>query len=163
MLSCHQNQDNISTKFLLRKPNGQMIDSQTIDGLCSVKAILNAYKLLINCQDKSMILEENPFSITPFGKSIQIIALSPYRSQLVILFADQTAVLLTDSLVEIESLRLQKTPNEIHWLPDSSGFLYRAIDQLHYHNLTSQADLFLVSSDFFFDYRNLNAVWVHIK
>jgi len=162
LLSCHQNHENQTTIFNLLTHDGQIIGSQTIDTLCSVKAAVDSHQLLINCEDKSMIIKDEPFTVTPFSDPVNIFSPSPDHSQTAILFNDQSVFQFSEGLAEGTPLQLQETPDEIHWLPDSSGFLYRAMDRLFYHNPIAQEDHLLISSNFFIDYRNLNAVWVHI-
>jgi len=68
--------------------------------------------------------------------------------------------LVDSALKDRQELNLAGDPLEILWLPDSSGFLYRTARHLYHYDLATAVNHQLLMSDFFGDYRNLNAVWI---
>jgi hypothetical protein len=82
---------------------------------------------------------------------------------MVIVTREGKSFLLNAALDEWQSLPLTGSPLEIRWMPDSSGFLYRTLGELHYFNLKTEQSRLLYTSDLFGDYTNLNAVWINVE
>jgi hypothetical protein len=119
----------------------------------------------MNCGLQSYMVEfqGQNLAVTPFGPALFLLASSPDGKMALRLNQDTTAILLDGSLNEVESIMLESEPVEIRWLPDSSGFLYRTPLSLYLYLVEAQTSTFLLDSQLFRDYRNLNAVWIHLE
>ncbi len=160
ILSLHNDPQNLNTTLMVRTPNGQVVSSQQIDGRCTMTASVDAHRILLNCEQDSILIEVAELSQTPFGLPIFIFAQSPSRERVVLINRNGDATLLNGALKNRQELNLAGDPLEILWLPDSSGFLYRTARHLYHHDLATAVNHQLLMSDFFGDYRNLNAVWI---
>jgi len=161
LLSLHQNENPQATLFKISSLSEELLRSKEIDGVCQINTLFNENECLISCEDKSYLLELDTFSVAPFADPIRMVAFDPNDDQFILIHVNSQVNLCQNSLDECREIALRNKPLEILWLPDSSGFLYRAANTLSYYNLASQADNLLLRSDFFNDYRNLNAVWLN--
>ncbi len=160
MLSIHKDPQNLTTTLMVRTFDGQVVSSQQIDGRCTMTASFDAQRILLNCEQHSILIEGAELSQTPFGLPIFIFAQSPSRERVVLINRNGDATLLNGALKNRQELNLAGDPLEILWLPDSSGFLYRTARHLYHYELTTAASHQLLMSNFFGDYRNINAVWI---
>jgi len=161
LLTLHQDKQESTTILKLRELTGEILQSKEVEDTCYVNAIVNEQGCLLSCETKSYLIEFESFSITPFVEPIQIFSLSPDGNKIIVINRQYQASLCDSDLVECQKLTLDGEPLEILWLPDSSGFLYRASSKLFHYDLVSCTKKILLSSDLFSDYRNLNAVWVN--
>lgn len=160
ILTLYQNRERQTTNLTLKSINGDLLTSQEIAGICSVKRKITNLSLLLNCETGSYLVEGQKLTITDFGDPIFLISRSPDRQYYVLITKEKDNHLLTSDLQQKSSIQLQGEPLEILWLPDSSGFLYRTARELIHYDITGRTNNFILSSDLFGDYRNLNAVWV---
>ncbi len=155
-------QDRVSqkTNLTLQSYNEDLITTQEFTGICSVKRKITGSSLVLNCETESYLVEGQDLRITDFSEPIFLFSRSPDRQYFVLITKDKDARLITSDFQEQIPIQLQSDPLEILWLPDSSGFLYRTARELMLYNLTEGTNNFIIASDFFGDYRNLNAVWI---
>jgi len=161
LLTIHQDKQKSTTILKLRELTGEIVQSQEIEATCYVNAIVNGQGCLLSCETKSYLIDFESFSIAPFIEPIQIYSLSPDGNTIIVINRHYQASLCEPGLEECYKVALDDEPLEILWLPDSSGFLYRASSKLFHYDLASNTKNILLSSDLFSDYRNLNAVWVN--
>lgn len=161
LLSLHQNDKSQTTFFKISSLSGELLKSVELDGICQINTLFNENECLISCEDKSYRLELETLTIAPFDAPIRMVAFDPNHDQFLLIHVNGHINLCLNPLDECRELALRNEPIEILWLPDSSGFLYRAANTLAYFDLASQAEVLLLTSDFFNDYRNLNAVWLN--
>ena len=138
---------------------GQITQEQTLEGLCQINQIIND-KVILNCETESIILDDN-FNTQPLGDPIFILTPAPDAQNNLLITRTNAVVFLNADLDVRQSLVLNGIPLEIRWLPDSSGFLYRTLGELHYYHLDTEESFLLMEADLFGDYRNLNAVWLN--
>lgn len=160
ILSFHEDPQNLNTTLMVRTFDGQVVSSQQIDGRCTMTASVDAQRILLNCEQDSILIEGVELTQTPFGPPIFIFSQSPSRERVVLITRNGDATLLNGALNNLQELNLAGDTLEILWLPDSSGFLYRTARHLYHHDLTTADNHQLLMSNFFGDYRNLNAVWI---
>lgn len=118
--------------------------------------------IILNCESQSFLINEN-LALPPFGESVFILSRAPNQRYFILISRSGETTLLNHALSEAEPLDLQGVPLEILWLPDSSGFLYRAQGHLYHFDLVKRKSNSLLKSDIFSDYTNLNAVWLKVK
>ena len=147
-----------STEIDLISLQGESLASQSLPGIC-VRSLLVGEKLLVNCEDESLLMDKNLAQQT-FGDPISIIKSSPIG--VIILTRENETFLYDASLENRQPLELTGEPLEFLWLPDSTGFLYRTYGMVYYYNLLTRSSQFLLESDFLTDYRNLNATWINL-
>jgi hypothetical protein len=163
ILTVHHEPEADITTLSLRDLMGSVLDSRQVKGLCFFSAIPGEDRLLMNCGLESVLIEIHGQSLSanPFGKPFFLLSNSPDDQSYILVTQDSEIKRLAPSLKEIEPLLLKAPPLEIRWLPDSSGFLYRTPHSLYLFDLQSKKNTFIIESDLFGDYRNLNAVWVN--
>jgi len=161
LLTLHQDKQKSTTLLKLRELTGEIVQSKDVKGTCYVNAIVKEQGCLLSCETKSYLIEFEPFSIAPFVEPIQIFSLSPDGNKIIVINRQYQASSCEPGLEECYKLALDAETLEILWLPDSSGFLYRASSKLFHYDFVSNTKNILLSSDLFSDYRNLNAVWVN--
>jgi len=160
-LILRQDQEEKTSELSIIDLNGYELRSNTLDQLCSLKAVFNE-RIILNCETKSLLLDSD-LQEHLFGDPVFLLNLSPDGQASVLVFRTGSTSLLDDSLVMSRSLTLDGVPLEIRWLPDSSGFIYRTQGELHHYDLSSEEDKLLLISDLLNDYTNLNAVWVKLN
>lgn len=148
-----------STEINLISLQGESLASQSLPGVC-VRSFLVGEKLLVNCEEESILLDEN-LATQPFGDPVSMIKSSPIG--IIILTRENETFLYDTSLENRQPLELTGEPLEFLWLPDSSGFLYRTYGMVYYYDLLTRSSQFLLESDLFTDYRNLNAAWINLE
>ena len=148
-----------STEIDLISLQGESLASQSLPGLC-VRSFLVGEKLLVNCEEESILLDKN-LSQQVFGDLISMLRSSPIG--IIILTRENKIFLYDTSLENRQPLELTGEPLEFLWLPDSTGFLYRTYGMVYYYNLLTRSSQFLLESDLFTDYRNLNAAWMNLE
>lgn len=164
LLSLHHDQQTQTSSLRSRSMISQdVFMTETIKGQCFVNARVDDRRLLLNCEEESILVEEDALALTPFGKPIFLFARSPNRSTIVRVTKDGQTSILNAALESVEEISIEEDPLEIRWLPDSSGFLYRTPRSLFLFDLQSKKSTFIIKSDLFGDYRNLNAVWVQLS
>lgn len=161
LLATFQNKETKTTKFQRLNSYGEVIHSQSLDCLCRIVAVVNG-KIILNCESESQLMDEN-LLIQSFADPILLLNLAPDGESMVIVTREGKSFLLNAALDEWQSLPLTGSPLEIRWMPDSSGFLYRTLGELHYFNLKTEQSRLLYTSDLFGDYTNLNAVWINVE
>ena len=148
-----------STDINLISLQGESLTAQSLPGVCA-RSFLVGQKLLVNCEEESFLLDED-LSQQPFGDPISFLKPSPLG---VIIVTRENATFLYDtSLENRQPLELTGEALEFLWLPDSSGFLYRTSGMVYYYDLLTRSSQFLLDSDLFTDYRNLNAAWINLE
>ena len=162
LLTFAQDRENESTTLNLRDSDGQITQTEEIKGLCFFSVGVGRERVVMNCGLQSYMVEfqDQNLAVTPFGSALFLLASSPDGNMVLRLNQDSTAILLDGSLNEVGAIILESEPLEIRWLPDSSGFLYRTPLSLYFYQIETQTSAFLLDSDLFSDYRNLNAVWI---
>jgi hypothetical protein len=164
LLSLHHDQQTQTSMLAARSMNSQDIFfTQALEGQCFVHARVDDRRLILNCEEESILVEEDALALTPFEKRIFLFVRSPNRSRIVLTTNDNQTSLLNGALDIVQNITLEEAPLEIFWLPDSSGFLYRTANSLYLYQIESQSNTFLLESDLFGDYRNLNAAWIHLE
>ncbi len=148
-----------STEIDLVSLQGESLNSQTLPSIC-VRSFLVGEKLLVNCEEESLLLDKD-LSQQPFGDLISMLRSSPIG--VIILTRENETFLYDTSLENRQPLELTGEPLEFLWLPDSTGFLYRTYGRVYYYNLLTRSSQFLLDSDLFSDYRNLNAAWINLE
>ena len=149
-----------NTTFELLTLEGELLASQMIESRCFYQyAVLN--HIIVQCDLESFIMDQN-LNIEPFFDSILTLNPAPDGSMYVMINRSDLSYLLDADLNIKYELSLKETPVEIRWLPDSSGFLYRTHGRLFYYDTISQTGHFLLESDLFSDYMNINAVWINL-
>jgi hypothetical protein len=160
ILAISQLQNTDKTIFYLSQATGEVINTKEIAGFCTYKAKISYEQILLNCENESVLLEGSNLLIQPFRDRITIISRTPDGKHFIIVTDTSEIFLLDDRLENWQLIKLNDFPYEIRWLPDSTGFIYRAVNQLIYYDLENQKNQVLFTSDFFADYRNLNAIWI---
>jgi hypothetical protein len=160
ILTLYQDRENQKTTLTRRSLTGEIQTEIDLDWICSVKRKITGTSLILNCETDSFLIEGENLSISDFGSSIFLISRSPDRQNFVIVTERNTVFMISTDLTQREVISLEGEPLEILWLPDSSGFLYRTATDLYHYNIHKQTNEFILSSDLFGDYRNLNAVWI---
>lgn len=165
LLTFTQDRENEKTTLTLQNLTGQVIHTQEEAGLCFFSVGLSGDRLLMNCGPESILVEgqQERLSVEPFGAAVFQLATSPNGNLTIHLSQDSAARLLDSSFSLISLLTLESDPLEIRWLPDSSGFIYRTSNGLYLYQIAEQASTFLLASDLFSDYRNLNAAWIRFE
>jgi len=154
-----QDQEEKISELSIIDLNGHELRSNTLNQLCSLKAVFNE-KIILNCETKSVLLDSD-LQEHLFEDPVFLLSLSPDGQASVLVTRTDSVSLLDDSLVMSRSLTLDGVPLEIRWLPDSSGFIYRTQGELHHYDLSSEEDKLLLVSDLYSDYTNMNAVWMN--
>jgi hypothetical protein len=149
-----------TTSISLQTLGNESLSEKTLNGLCYMKRRIDDQRLLMNCETESILIEGETLSDTPFNAPVSLFSQSPDRSHVIITYDGDQTILYNSNLENPQQLQLEESPMQILWLPDSSGFLYRASNHLYYYQLASQTHQILYSSEFFRDYRNLNAIWI---
>jgi hypothetical protein len=119
-------------------------------------------QILLNCEKDSRLINADLQSKT-FGEPIFILSTSPDGAQHILITRDEETYILDSSLQDRQSLALAGSPLEIRWLPNSSGFIYRMRGKLYYFDLAESTSKYIIRSDLFNDYTNINAVWIDLK
>lgn len=156
-----QDRDAGKTNLSYRSLAGEIIETLTIDDLCYFHTHIGG-RVILNCESESLILD-NSTIIEVLSEPVIILSPSPNRQAIVLVTRSEDITLLEWNMGEHSPVTLEGTPLEIHWLPDSSGFLYRTHGSLYVYQLESQKSEHLLTSDIFSDYANLNAVWVNLE
>ena len=138
---------------------GESLGSQTLPGIC-MRGFLVGEKLLVNCEDESLLLEKD-LSYQTFGEPVSMLNSSAIG--FIIVDREKSIFLYDPSLANRQPLELTGEPLEFIWLPDSSGFLYRTYGMVYYYDLLTRSSQLLLESDLFTDYRNLNATWINLE
>lgn len=162
ILILQHNREAQQTVLSLRKIDGQITSEAVIEDLCFFRAEIDAQHLLLNCEQESLILSVEELTIETFDKPVTLFSPSPDRRFFPVLLREKGVKLCEDGLENCKGTSLEAMPSEFLWLPDSSGFLYRTPTSLYHFNLVNETSQFLISSDLFGDYRNLNATWISI-
>lgn len=162
ILILQHNREAQQTILSLRKLDGQITSEAVIEDLCFFRAEIDPQHLLLNCEQESLILSVEDLTIETFDKPTSLFSPSPDRRFFLVLLREKGVKLCEDGLENCKGISLEATPSEFLWLPDSSGFLYRTPTSLYHFNLVNETSQFLISSDLFGDYRNLNASWISI-
>ena len=149
------------TIFNLVNDRGDLIAREKLEGNCFLQ-FNNAKQALFQCEMKTFSLDQE-LRINPFFDSIKIISSAPNGNTFVMVNRSEQAFVLDSNLNLKYELKLEETPLEIQWHPDSSGFLYRTHGKLYYFDLLVQKSHLLFESDIFTDYTNLNAVWINLE
>ena len=150
------------TILSLRKLDGQITSEVVLEGLCFFRTEIDSQHLLLNCEQESLILFVEELTTETFDKPVSLVSPSPNDHLFLVLLREKGVKLCEDRLERCKEISLEATPSEFLWLPDSSGFLYRTPTSLYHFDLTNETSQFLISSDLFGDYRNLNATWISI-
>ena len=158
-LVINQHQEENTTSLALIDTTGQQLHTIVLDQLCSLKAVVNQ-KIILNCAAESQLLDST-LQMSGFNDPVSLLISAPDSAASVLVTRTDFILLLNSNLEIHQPLSLSGTPLEIRWLPDSSGFLYRTRGALYCYNLTSDEDRLLLTSNFFSDYTNLNAVWIN--
>lgn len=140
---------------------GETLFEQTIEGRCAYKSKLNNL-ILINCETNSLILNKSLQSI-PFGPLISLLVPAPQNKNAILVTRKDGIFLINQDTLAKDPLLLKGVPLEIHWFPDGSGFLYRISGELFIYDLESGQSTFLIASEIFGDYSNINAMWIYIQ
>jgi hypothetical protein len=148
-----------STEFDLIFLQGESLAAQSLPGVCP-RSFSIGQKLLVNCEEESVLLDKD-LAQSPFGAPISQIVSAPIGA--IVLTRENEAFLYDPSLENRQPLELAGEPLEFLWLPDSSGFLYRTYGMIYYYDLLTRSSQFLLGSDLFTDYRNLNAAWINLR
>ena len=132
--------------------------TRTMEGFCFFFRFHNNL-IILNCEDEGILLD-NDLHLRVLTDPIFILAQAPdHKINVLVTRTGQTY--LSDPTITSKTPILSGThPLEIRWLPDSSGFLYRADGQLWLYDLQNKESHFLLTSPLFDDYTNINAVWV---
>jgi len=162
LLTLHHDQEALMTNLAMRMSDGRVVNTETLEGICFVSATVDDHRLLMNCETESYLVEEDTLSVSSYGEPLLMFSRSPNKSAIIMVTRPGETTLLNAALRKQQSLTLEGTPLEIRWLPDSSGFLYRTANRLYHYDLASETSHLLITSDFFGDYRNLNAVWLQL-
>ena len=141
----------------------EIFTADIIEGQCFVITRVDERRLLLNCEEESILVEEDALALTHIGKPIFLFVRSPNRSRIVRVTKDGETSILNAALELVEEISLEAGPTEIFWMPDSSGFLYRTPHSLFHYHIETKTNTFLLSSELFGDYRNLNAVWIRFE
>jgi hypothetical protein len=148
-----------STEFDLISLQGESLAAQSLPGVCT-RSFSISQKLLVNCEEESVLLDKD-LAQSPFGAPISQIVSAPIGA--IVLTREKEAFLYDPSFENRQPLELAGEPLEFLWRPDSSGFLYRTYGMIYYYNLLTRSSQFLLGSDLFTDYRNLNAAWINLR
>ncbi|MFW5714018.1 MAG: hypothetical protein ACOCYU_05045 [Brevefilum sp.] len=165
VLIVNQDQEADRTTLTLKDLAGREIHSQEVERLCFFSAVLPHGQQAMNCGLESVLIkyQDQSLSVRPFNEAIFLLSASPKRDTTVLVTQNSTTFLLNESLEEIEKLNLEAPPLEVRWLPDGSGFLYRTTFGLYLYQIETNTSVFLIKSDLFGDYRNLNAAWIELE
>jgi hypothetical protein len=140
---------------------GETIQTQTIQETCFFSRLLSS-QIILNCTMQSLIMDGS-LQVTPFGEPVYLLAPAPNSKIIVLVDRMENVYLLDRNFQDRQPLSLNAAPLEIRWLPDSSGFLYRASGKLYLYQLASATSHHLLTSDIFDDYANMNAVWINLE
>jgi hypothetical protein len=147
-----------STTFHLLTMDGERIATERIERQCFYQYAASD-RIIFQCDLESFLLDQD-LTIEPFPESILILSPAPNGKAFLMTNRTEQSFLLDADLHILTALPLEEPPLEILWLPDSRGFIYRTHGKLYYFDVINQAGHFLLESDLFTDYTNLNAVWV---
>lgn len=148
------------TLLSLRDLTGQTIFERDIQGLCFMRAQVDSTRVVFNCEQESLLLTKENLSAETFGKPVSLFSRAPDSATFLVIDQVGEAFLTTTKLLTKKPITLEELPAQMLWLPDSSGFLYRAHTRLFFYDLMTETSQLLISSEFFGDYRNLNTVWI---
>ncbi len=160
LLAIQHNFDSESTTFSLVSLRGETVAALTVDGLCFYQYHA-AGQLMFACDLESFLLDQN-LTFEPFIDFVLHLSPSPDGGAFVMTNRSEQSFLLDANLNLQSELILAEPPLEIQWLLDSSGFLYRTHGSLYYYDLPTRTSHWLLESDLFSDYANLNFVWVNL-
>lgn len=160
-LLIRQDQQTKTTVLTLLNREGVGGKTQVIDDPCLFSSSLGG-DMILNCPDESVLVDEN-LQISSFGDPVRILSTAPISEKSVLVTRTDKVFLINPHVQERQSLSLESPPLEIRWLPDSSGFLYRTQGKLYLYELANGQSRFLLTSDLFSDYANLNAVWIRLE
>ncbi len=158
LLAAFQDEETKTTQFKFLDFKGEVLQSATIKHLCRIVTVVDR-KILLNCEEESLMMDAD-LSTRSFSDPILLLAPAPNGESILLVTRQGEGFLLNSPMDEQQSLSLTGNPIEICWLPDSSGFLYRTLGQLHYYSRETGESHLLFTSDLFGDYTNLNAVWI---
>jgi hypothetical protein len=150
-----------TTDIALRSHFGAVVLSKRIESECFFKRILGD-QILLNCEKDSRLINVDLYEKS-FGVPIFILSSSPDGAHHISITRNEETYILDGSLQDRQLLTLAGPPLEIRWLPDSSGFIYRMRGKLFYFDLVDRANIFLLRSELFDDYTNINAVWINLN
>ncbi len=153
--------DTGTTLIEVRTLEGEWVQTKTMDKICFFQASLG-HKIFLNCDDESLLVDAT-LEAKIFDEALMITTSAPDGNAVIVVTRSRRTTILDTKLQDRRELNLEGPPLEIRWLPDSSGFLYRANGKLYAYALTQAESQLLFTSDIFGDYSNLNAVWVNLN
>ena len=145
-----------STRVSLLFTEGKI--SQSIDALCTINHVFET-SFSLNCELDSLILDNN-LKLTRFDDPIFILSSAPSGEKIISVLRTGEIKLLDANLETEKSITLAEPPLEIHWRPDSSGFIFRSRGKIFWYDLSTESSDLLVESDLFSDYTNVNGIWI---
>ena len=160
LITLQDNREEQTTKVALRLQTGEVIDSITLESMCSLFTFVDADRFLLNCEEHSLLVDGDTLEYAPFKDPLLHYSRSPNRETILLTTRSQKTYLLDPTFTKETQLSLMGEALQVLWLPDSSGFLYRSSDHIYLYYIAEQANHLLFTASFFRDYRNLNAVWI---
>jgi hypothetical protein len=147
-----------TTSLEILSPTGECITTQVIQDTCFYHTALGN-TIILNCELTSIFVDQD-LNIQQLGDRLSLFSPAPDRNSIITVDQNERIGLLDREMQWQAELHLEGTPLEIRWLPDSSGFLYRSRGELYYYDLAEARSYFLLKSDIFSDYTNINAIWI---
>lgn len=161
LLIMQHDQDADTTLIEVKTLEGEIVQSKEIEERCFFHAALGE-RFVLNCNHESLLVNTS-LEAELFDDPLFITAKAPDGDKTILVTRAGDTYILNNALQERQDLTLEGEPLEVRWLPDSSGFLYRANQRLYIYHLESGESQLLFTSDIFGDYSNLNAVWVNLN
>jgi len=160
LITLQVDQETQTTNLAVRLQTGEVIDSITLESMCSLFTFVDADRFLLNCEEHSLLVDGDTLQSVPFKDPLLHYSRSPNRESILLTTRSQKTYLLDPTFTDEIQLSLMGEALQVLWLPDSSGFLYRSSDHIYLYYIAEQANHLLFTASFFRDYRNLNAVWI---
>ncbi len=140
--------------------SGELLNSVIFQDICSYKSKVDSKRVLINCSKTSFLIEGESLSLSPLDERISIFSRSPDRNYFILVTDSHQTYLVNPTFEDWNLLETSGDLLEVQWVPNSSGFLYRTATDLYHFDLTTMNNRYILTSDLFADYKNLNLIWI---
>jgi len=160
LLSIHKDQEAGTSTLKLWQMSGELLNSVIFQDICSYKSKVDSKRVLINCSQTSFLIEGESLSLSPLDVRISIFSRSPDRNYFILVTDSHQTYLVNPTFEDWNLLETSGDLLEVQWVPNSSGFLYRTATDLYHFDLTTMNNRYILTSDLFADYKNLNLIWI---
>jgi hypothetical protein len=161
LISIYKEPESGISTITLWQINGEIIKSIMIQDNCSFLSKVDSERILVSCNLTSFLLEGAELNLYPLDDGISIFSRSPNREHFIVVTDSHQTYLVDLTFAEWRLIETIGDLLEVQWLPDSSGFLYRTAIDLYHFDLSSGNNRYILTSDLFADYKNLNLIWIN--